>query len=73
MSYETMSCCADLVLANAIEYLAKETNQDRAKIRKDIMTSEAYDALYDFETGLWQDGPAYFVDFYKRLADAGQS
>jgi len=66
MSYETKSCCADLVLTDAIQILVKETNMEQSEIRKAIMMSEAYDALYDFETGLWQDGPAYFVDYYTR-------
>ena len=66
MSYETKSCCADLVLTDAIQILAKGTNTKQSEVRKAIMMSEAYDALYDFETGLWQDGPAYFVESYKR-------
>lgn len=67
MSYETMSSCADLILADAIEDLARDTNRPKEDIRKEIMTSVAYETLYDFESGLWQEGPAYFIDFYKRL------
>lgn len=67
MSYEIMSSCADLILADAIEDLAAESGQAREEVRKAIMTSEAYDALYDFDSGLWQQGPAYFVDFFKRI------
>lgn len=67
MSYETMSSCADLILADAIEDLAGESGLTKAEVRKDIITSKAYDALYDFDSGLWQQGPAYFIDFYKRM------
>ena len=67
MPYETMISCADLILADAIEDIARESGQTRADVRKAVMTSEAYDALYDFDSGLWQQGPAYFIDFYRRM------
>lgn len=67
MSYETMSSCADLILADAIDDLAAESGEKKEEIRKAIMTSEAYDALYDFDSGLWQQGSAYFIDFFRRI------
>lgn len=27
----------------------------------------AYDALYDFDTGLWTQGPDYFIDFFLKM------
>jgi hypothetical protein len=69
MSFETMSACADLILADAIEDLARESGREKSEIRKEIMTSKAYDCLYNFDLGLWQQGPAYFIDFYKKLKD----
>ena len=67
MTYEKMSACADLILADAIEDLAREDNKTKAETRKNLMTSKAYDCLYDFDSGLWQEEPAYFIDFYKRI------
>jgi len=67
MSYEKMSACADLILADAIEDLAREESKPKAEIRKKLMTSKAYECLYDFDSGLWQEGPAYFIDFYRRI------
>ena len=67
MQSETMKSCADLILADAIEDLARENGEPKEVVRKANMTSKAYDSLYDFETGLWQEGPAYFIDFYKRI------
>ena len=67
MQYEAMKSCADLILADAIEDLARENSETKEDVRKAIMTSKAYDGLYDFETGLWQEGPAYFIDYYKRI------
>lgn len=28
---------------------------------------ECYDALYDEETGLWTQGPDYFIDYFEQL------
>ena len=67
MPVETMNSCADLILADAIEDLARDTGMSKADVRKALMTSEAYESLYDFDTGLWEEGPAYFIDFYKRI------
>lgn len=67
MSFETMYACADLILTDAIEDLARDSNKPKEEIRKALMTSEAYECLYDLELGFWQDGQAYFIDFYKRL------
>ena len=67
MPYDMMSSCADLTLTAAIEDLAGKSNHTKDEIRKALMLSEAYDCLYDFDTGLWKEGPAYFIDFYKRL------
>lgn len=39
MSYEKMSACADLILADAIEDLAREESKPKAEIRKKLMTS----------------------------------
>ena len=67
MPYEKMSVCADLILADASEDLARDSGMTKAEARKMLMTSEAYECLYDFDTGLWQEGPAYFIDFYRRV------
>ncbi len=32
-----------------------------------ILNSKAYDCLYNFDTGLWMEGPDYFIDFFIRL------
>ena len=41
MQDDTMKACADLVLADAIEDLARENNQSKNDVRKAIMTSKA--------------------------------
>ena len=61
MGIEKKTFCADLILADAIIDMADE---DGSK----IINSAAYTALYDFENGLWENGPDYFRDYYKKIA-----
>lgn len=57
--------CADLILTDAIMDMADEEGISWQETRHKILHSEAYKALYDFETGLWETGPDYFRNFYK--------
>lgn len=60
--------CADLILTDAIMDMAEEEGITWQEARSKIINSNAYTALYDFETGLWGNGPDYFRDFYKKTA-----
>lgn len=60
--------CADLILTDAIMDMAEEDGITWQEARSKIINSSAYTALYDFETGLWGNGPDYFRDFYKKTA-----
>ena len=57
--------CADLILTDAIMDMADEEGITLQEARNKIINSNAYIALYDFETGLWETGPDYFRYFYK--------
>ena len=50
-----------------INHGAKRTGKTVAEIRNDFIESGAYDALYDEETGLWTQGPDYFIDYYEHF------
>lgn len=67
-SADVMAQCADMVLADAICDYAKRTGRSEDDVRSAIVSSPAYDALYDFGSGLWQEGPDYFIDFFLRVA-----
>ena len=56
--------CADLILTDAIMDMADEEGITLQEARNKIINSNAYIALYDFETGLWEIGPDYFRDFF---------
>lgn len=68
MSFEQKNFCADLILTDAIMDMAEEEGISLQEARSRIIKSKAYDALYDFETGLWENGPDYFRAFYKSVA-----
>lgn len=59
--------CADLILTDAIMDMADEEGIILQEARNKIINSKAYAALYDFETGLWENGPDYFRDFFQRM------
>ncbi len=62
-----MKTCADLILTMAIQDMAKEENISIAQAREKLICSPAYDALYDFDTELWQEGPDAFRYYYGQL------
>lgn len=59
--------CADLILTDAIMDMADEEGIILQEARNKIINSNAYAALYDFETGLWESGPDYFRDFFRGM------
>ena len=36
-------------------------------------TSNAYKALFDYETGIWSEGPDYLMDFFETVLDANRN
>lgn len=68
MNRETMTACADLIFTDAVQDLAKKTGMSISEVRSAAMESPAYSVLYDFETGLWKEGP----DAFAELVDLGQ-
>lgn len=67
MSYEQKVFCADLILTDAIVDMADDEGISRQEARNKIINSPAYDALYNFDTGLWANGPDYFRAFYQSV------
>ena len=63
---DTMTACADMILAGAIEDMARDEGIPIEKARDILLNSKAYECLYRFETKLWMEGPDYFRDFYQR-------
>jgi len=64
MMYETKVLTAELILTDAICDYAKSTGKSIAEVRDEIIASGACDDLYDFENGLWTQGPDYFISYF---------
>ena len=52
MSKEKMICTADLIFTDAVQDYALRANLPVSEVRDQMIDSGAYDALYDFDTGL---------------------
>ena len=69
MSNDMKVATIEMILTNAIEDYAIKTNQAISDVRDEVIESGAYDALYDFDTGLWTQGPDYFIDFFLKMKE----
>lgn len=67
MTDEQKEFCADLIFTDAVMDMAEDEGISKTEARRRLIESKAYDALYDFETGLWANGPDYFREFYRQL------
>lgn len=59
--------CADLMFTDAVETLARRLGISTTESRSRLIESGAYAAMYDLETGLWREGPDYFIGFYEGM------
>lgn len=66
MEYDLKAVTADLNLCGAIEDFADEKNISIDEARHILVNSSMYKMLYDFDTGLWCEGPDYLRDTYER-------
>lgn len=57
--------CANNISAMVISRLRElYPNERYSKLISDFMDSNTYDLLYDFETGMWAEGPGYVLNDY---------
>lgn len=57
--------CANNIAAMVIAHLRELFPDIRySKLLSDFIGSKTYDALYDFDTGLWSRGPGYILNEY---------
>lgn len=57
--------CANNLAAMVIESLRDMYPEVRfSKLVSDFMDSKTYKLLYDFETGMWSEGPDYILEWY---------
>lgn len=65
MNSDLMRTSADMIFTDAVQDLAARDDKSVDAVRTEFIESGAYAALYDFETGLWQTGPDYFIGFHE--------
>ena len=57
MNIETMEITASLCLSMAIRDYSKTMNLSENEARDFFMSSASIDALYNYQNGLWGEGP----------------
>ena len=62
----TKKICADILLSLSVQLLAQRCSISLEEALDRLIHSPAYNAMYDYETGLWQEGPVYFLNFYEQ-------
>ena len=67
VSDNTKKFCADLLFTYATQLLAKQKNISYSEARAQLIRSTAFECMYDYATGLWQEGPAYFLWYHDLL------
>ena len=67
VSDATKKFCADLLFTYAVQLLAEQNSISFAEARSQLIRSTAFDCMFDYSTGLWQEGPAYFLWFHDLL------
>ncbi len=57
--------CAILVMRSMLETYSEKYNIPFSEALERFANSPIYDGLFDFDTGLWAEGPDYLLSFYE--------
>ena len=49
-----------------VKGIAETEGRKYGDVLKDFVQSCAYNCLFDFETGVWREGPAYLESLYRQ-------
>lgn len=68
MTNDQREACAIITMRDAIASLAQRENisYEEAIIR--FTSSRVYDALFDYDTGVWREGPDHLLYLYDHCA-----
>ena len=61
--------CAVISMRDAVALLAREKKISYQDALLLFAGSRIYDALFDFDTGIWKESPEYLLDLYNKFAD----
>ncbi|MBQ7650818.1 MAG: hypothetical protein IJS15_07655 [Victivallales bacterium] len=63
----TKKICADILFTYSVQLMAQRLSITFDEARNRLINSPAYRAMYDYGTGLWQEGPVYFLNYYEQV------
>ena len=66
VSEHDKTICAALVMDSMVKDIAETEGRKYAEVLKDFVQSCVYNCLFDFETGVWREGPAYLESLYRQ-------
>lgn len=61
--------CAVISMRDAAALIAREKQISYEDTLLLFAGSRIYDALFDFDTGIWKESPEYLLDLYNKFAD----
>lgn len=73
VSEHDKTICAALVMDSMVKDIAETERRKYGDVLKDFVQSQTYNCLFDFETGVWREGPAYLECLFRQEADRGET
>ena len=73
VSEHDKTICAALVMDSMVKDLAEKEGRKYGDVLKGFVQSHAYNCLFDFETGVWREGPAYLEDLFRQEINSGEA
>ncbi len=61
--------CAVISMRDTAALMAREKQISYEDALLLFAGSRIYDALFDFDTGIWKESPEYLLDLYNKFAD----
>ncbi|MCI5829825.1 MAG: hypothetical protein UHY90_01895 [Treponema sp.] len=62
---KTVEYTIDLLISMTVEILARDLHRDTNQVLQDFLLSKTGRGLYDADTKLWCNGPAYIAEIYR--------
>ena len=63
---EQKELCAVTVMKTMLEDMASDSGENFENLMLEFADSNTYDMLFDYDTGLWREGPDYLAGWYSQ-------
>lgn len=63
------NAAAVMLVQRTVEIYSEEKSLSFDVAFAEFVKSPLYDAIFDFETGLWREGPVYILDLLQRTTE----